>query len=108
MVLAALTSRGKDSIHSCQKAIDSGKEVRYFVTAADGRDAGLPGARFNDALIRYLKQVAWTRHINLAGEGGEYESLTLNAPFYPRPVTCTTSEIRSAPGRSERVPGGFA
>ena len=33
MAWAALTSGGKDSILSCQKAIDSGKEVRYMVTA---------------------------------------------------------------------------
>ena len=33
MAWAALTSGGKDSILSCQKAIDSGKAVRYMVTA---------------------------------------------------------------------------
>ena len=33
MAWAALTSGGKDSILSCQKAIDSGKVVRYMVTA---------------------------------------------------------------------------
>jgi diphthine-ammonia ligase len=108
MVLAVLTSGGKDFILSCQKAIDRGKEVRYPVTAANGRDAGFLGARFDDTLILRLKQVARTRHINLAGDGGEYESLTLDAPFYSRPVTCTTSEIRSAPGRDELIPGGFA
>jgi diphthamide synthase (EF-2-diphthine--ammonia ligase) len=108
MTWAALPSGGKDSILSCQKATDNGKEVRYLVTAADGLDAGFPGARFDDSLILLLEKVARTRHINLAGEGGEYESLTLNAPFYSRPVTCTTSEVRSAPGRYEHVPGGFA
>ena len=55
-----------------------------------------------------LKHVAATRQIHLAGEGGEYESLTLNAPFYSRPVTYTTSEIRSATDRHELVLGGFA
>jgi len=33
MSWAALTSGGKDSILSCQKAIDSGKIVKYMVTA---------------------------------------------------------------------------
>ena len=33
MSWAALTSGGKDSILSIQKAIDSGKDVRYLVTA---------------------------------------------------------------------------
>ena len=45
---------------------------------------------------------------NLAGEGGEYETLTLDAPFYSRPVTYTSSEILSSPDRHEMVLGGFA
>lgn len=78
------------------------------VTAAEGLDSSYLGARFDDSLIRRLKHVAATRRIHLAGEGGEYESLTLNAPFYSRPVTYTTSEIRSKTDRHELVLGGFA
>ena len=83
-------------------------DARIVVTAADGLDESFLGARFDDSLITRLKQVARARHINIAGEGGEYESLTLNAPFYSRPVTFATSEIRSAAGRHELVLGGFA
>jgi ABC transporter with metal-binding/Fe-S-binding domain ATP-binding protein len=83
-------------------------DARIVVTAADGLDESYLGARFDDDLIRRLKQVAKARHINLAGEGGEYESLTLDAPFYSRPVTFATSEIRSETGRHELVLGGFA
>ena len=32
MSWASLTSGGKDSMLACQKAIDSGKDVRYLVT----------------------------------------------------------------------------
>lgn len=78
------------------------------VTAAEGLDSSYLGARFDDNLIRRLKQVAATRRIHLAGEGGEYESLTLNAPFFSRPVTYTTSEVRSKTDRHELVLGGFA
>lgn len=83
-------------------------DARIVVTAADGLDESFLGARFDDALIARLKAVARTRHINIAGEGGEYESLTLNAPFYSRPVTYTTAEVRSGAGRHELVLGGFA
>ncbi len=83
-------------------------DARIVVTAADGLDESFLGARFDEDLIMRLKQAAKTRHINIAGEGGEYESLTLNAPFYSRPVTYTSSEVRSAPGRHELVLGGFA
>ena len=57
------------------------------VTAADGLDEHFLGAHFDDELIQRLKQVAAVHRINLAGEGGEYETLTLNAPFYSRPIT---------------------
>jgi diphthine-ammonia ligase len=83
-------------------------DARIVVTAADGLDESFLGARFDEDLILRLTQAAKTRHINIAGEGGEYESLTLNAPFYSRPVTYTSSEVRSAPGRHELVLGGFA
>ncbi|HVN73873.1 MAG TPA: diphthine--ammonia ligase [Methanoregula sp.] len=79
-----------------------------IVTAAEGLDASFLGAHINAVLIDRLKKVAGTRRINLAGEGGEYESLTLNAPFYSRPITFRTSEIRSTSDRHELVLGGFS
>jgi ABC transporter with metal-binding/Fe-S-binding domain ATP-binding protein len=83
-------------------------DAMIVVTAAQGLDASFLGARFNDDLILRLRQVAAKSRIHLAGEGGEYESLTLNAPFYSRPVTYTTTEIRSTTDRHELVLGGFA
>jgi diphthine-ammonia ligase len=82
--------------------------ARIVVPAAEGFDPSFLGAPFDEALIGRLKQVEKTHRINLAGEGGEYESLTLNAPFYSRPITYTTSEIRSTPDRHELVLGGFS
>lgn len=83
-------------------------ETIIIVTAAEGLDEDFLGARFDEALIRRLMQVAAVHRINLAGEGGEYETLTLNAPFYSRPITYASCEIRSSPGRHEMVLGGFA
>jgi ABC transporter with metal-binding/Fe-S-binding domain ATP-binding protein len=82
-------------------------DAMIIVTAAEGLDEKFLGAHFNTDLIRRLKRVAAARRINLAGEGGEYESLTLNAPFFSRPITYTTEEIRSTPDRHELVLGGF-
>ena len=83
-------------------------DAMIVVTAAEGLDAAFLGARFDDNLIRRLKRVVATRRIHLAGEGGEYESLTLNAPFYSRPITYSTREVRSATDRHELILGGFA
>lgn len=82
-------------------------DVIIIVTAADGLDERFLGAHFNDELIDRLKRVAATHHINLAGEGGEYETIALNAPFYSRPITYATSKIQSFPDRHEIVLGGF-
>jgi ABC transporter with metal-binding/Fe-S-binding domain ATP-binding protein len=79
-----------------------------IVTAAEGLDRSFLGAHIDPALIGRLEKVAAARRINLAGEGGEYESLTLNAPFYSSPITYTSSEIRSSHDRHELVLGGFA
>jgi ABC transporter with metal-binding/Fe-S-binding domain ATP-binding protein len=83
-------------------------DAMIVVTAAEGLDAGFLGARFDEDLIQRLKRVAATRRIHIAGEGGEYESLTLNAPFYSRPITYSTREVRSATDRHELILGGFA
>ncbi|MGD0534445.1 MAG: diphthine--ammonia ligase [Methanoregula sp.] len=78
------------------------------VTAAEGLDESFLGAHIDECLIGRLKSVAVKYRINLVGEGGEYESLTLNAPFYSRALTYTTSVIRAGTDRSELILGGFA
>jgi diphthine-ammonia ligase len=90
------------------KEVAQRMDAMIIVTAAEGLDEHFLGAHVNDELIQRLKHVAARRRINLAGEGGEYETLTLNAPFYSRPVTYATSEIRSLPDRHEMVLGGFS
>jgi diphthine-ammonia ligase len=79
-------------------------DARIIVTAAEGLDASFLGARIDDE----LGQVAATRRINLAGEGGESEGITLNAPFYSRPITYSSPEVFSKADRHELVLGGGA
>lgn len=83
-------------------------ESIIVVTAAEGLDSHLLGARIDESFIKDLKMIASRYHIHLAGEGGEYESLTINAPFYSRPITYKTSEIHILADRSELVLGGFS
>lgn len=96
-----------DTVMLVQEVADR-MDARIVVTAAEGLDESFLGARFDETLIGKLKLVAKKHHINIAGEGGEYESLTLNAPFYSRQITFTTSEIRSSLDRHELILGGFA
>ncbi len=78
------------------------------VCAADGLDETFLGARFDDTLIARLTEVAARKGMHLAGEGGEYETLALYAPFYRTPVTYSTSRVTTEAGRSELLLGGFS
>ncbi|HJJ30918.1 MAG TPA: diphthine--ammonia ligase [Methanocorpusculum sp.] len=61
-------------------------DARIVVTAADGLGENVLGKRIDENLIPVLKDVEKKRRINIAGEGGEYESLVFNAPFFSSPV----------------------
>ncbi len=79
------------------------------VTAADGLSEELLGSHINYDLIERLTQISARHHIHLAGEGGEYESLALNAPFYSRPLRYTSTQVlRHGAGRNELLLGGFS
>ncbi|HVP93716.1 MAG TPA: diphthine--ammonia ligase [Methanoregulaceae archaeon] len=79
------------------------------VTAADGLGEEMLGAHIDDAFITRLKQISARKHIHLAGEGGEYESMTLFAPFYSRPVRFTSKQIvPHGAGRYEMILGGIS
>jgi len=61
-------------------------DARIVVTAADGLGENVLGKRIDNSLIRVLKSVEAKRRIHIAGEGGEYESLVFNAPFFSSPL----------------------
>ena len=69
-------------------------DARIVVTAADGLGENVLGKRIDEELIRVLKAVETKRRINVAGEGGEYESLVLDAPFFSEAVRAEGAEIR--------------
>ncbi len=61
-------------------------DARIVVTAADGLGENVLGKKIDADLIRILQAVAAKRRIHIAGEGGEYESLVFNAPFFSSPI----------------------
>lgn len=77
------------------------------VAAADGLDESFLGRRIDRALIGRLREVSAVHRIHLAGEGGEYETLTLNAPFYSRPIRYTGTKVIRGTGRCELVLEGL-
>ncbi|MCP1715030.1 ABC transporter with metal-binding/Fe-S-binding domain ATP-binding protein [Methanocalculus alkaliphilus] len=77
------------------------------VCAADGLGDDLLGAHIDEALIDRLKRISSRNRIHIAGEGGEYETLTLNAPFYSEPIHWKGEERLVSPGRSELILDGL-
>lgn len=78
------------------------------VTAADGLPETFLGRHIDPGLIDQLRQVSTKYQVHLAGEGGEYETLTLCAPFYSRPMKYSESRVvNHGGGRHELLLGGF-
>ncbi len=76
------------------REVASRMDAVIVVCAADGLGENVLGKKIDDALIDVLLSVRKSRRIHIAGEGGEYESLVLNAPCFSAPLNC--SEMKSA------------
>lgn len=57
-------------------------DIRIVKVAAGGLDESWLGRRFDEKMIEDLKTLHRKYRVHIAGEGGEYESLVLDAPFY--------------------------
>ena len=61
-------------------------DIRMVKVAAGGLDESWLGRRFDDKLLDDLKELNRKYRIHFAGEGGEYETLVLDAPFYEKRI----------------------
>ena len=61
-------------------------DIRIVKVAAAGMDESWLGRRFDEKLIEDLKALNRKYRVHIAGEGGEYESLVLDAPFYKKRI----------------------
>lgn len=77
--LSPLWERDQDAL--LQEMIDEGMEAVLVKVAALGLDHKHLGKSIQ-TLQPHLRKLASQFGLNVCGEGGEYESLTLNAPFF--------------------------
>ncbi len=61
-------------------------DIRMVKVAAAGMDESWLGRGFDDKIIEDLKALHRRYRVHLAGEGGEYETLVLDAPFYEKRI----------------------
>jgi len=67
-------------------------DVRFAGVAALGLDESWLGARITPATIARLEALAARYQVHVAGEGGEFESLVLDAPCYRQRIEVVRAE----------------
>ena len=63
--------------------IDNNFHIILVAVAAMGLNRELLGQRITHSLLDLISQKAIAGQISITGEGGEYESFVLDAPFFP-------------------------
>lgn len=72
----------KDPARVVREEIDAGLDIRLVHLAAEPLTAELLGRRLDPELVQELERRSRSvRTLNAAGEGGEYETLVVDAPF---------------------------
>ncbi|MDO8481043.1 MAG: diphthine--ammonia ligase, partial [Nanoarchaeota archaeon] len=73
--------------------LDRGFSIMLSSVAAQGLDASLLGRKLTQKDVDALVRIAKKHGINVAGEGGETESLVLDCPLFKKRVEIVESEI---------------
>jgi diphthine-ammonia ligase len=61
-------------------------DIRLVKVAAAGLDESWLGRRFDEKMVEDLKRLHGKYRIHIMGEGGEYETLVLDAPYYKKRI----------------------
>jgi ABC transporter with metal-binding/Fe-S-binding domain ATP-binding protein len=85
----------KDQDLLMEELIDAGVVAMIVSVSADGLDASWLGKRIDHQALDGLRSIAKSRGMNLAGEGGEYETLVLDSPLHRRAIRILGSEVES-------------
>lgn len=83
----------KDSEQLLRDMIDAGFETIITSVSAEGLDKSWLGRKIDEKCIDDLIGLEKKYGINISGEGGEYESLVLHAPFFKSRVSIISSKI---------------
>ncbi|HIH93709.1 TPA: TIGR00289 family protein [Methanosarcina acetivorans] len=68
-------------------------DIRIVRVAAEGLDSSWLGRPINVNSIENLKALNRRYMVHMAGEGGEYETVVLDAPFFKKRIEIVKSEI---------------
>ena len=77
---------GREPLDLLREMLDAGFNVIITSVAAEGLDESWLGRRLDEECIRDLMGLSERFGINVSGEGGEYETLVLDAPFFRKRI----------------------
>jgi len=69
-------------------------EIIISSIAADGLDKSWLGKKIDEKTLEKLKKINEKIGLNIAGEGGEFESLVLNCPLFKKRIKIEEAEIQ--------------
>lgn len=92
---------GKDGGRVVREEIAAGLDIRLVHLAAEPLTPELLGRRLDLALLGEIeRRSSQVRAVHPGGEGGEYESLVVDAPFFDRRLVLDHVEREERPGTS--------
>jgi len=77
-----------------RELISNGFEAVITSVAADGLDKSWIGRKIDEKTIEDLKKLNKKNNINIAGEGGEYESLVVECPLFSKRIDILESKVQ--------------
>ena len=94
---------GKEPARVVRSEIDAGLDIRIVHVAAEGLGPELLGEQLDLRLLERLQNIGLpTRPVNVAGEGGEFETLVVDAPFWRARIKIDQAE-RTRTGGAYRL-----
>ena len=84
----------KDQELEMRELINNGFEIIFSSIAAEGLDRSWLGRKITLKDVDRLVQLNRKYGINIAGEGGEFESLVIDAPMFKKKIKIVDSEIK--------------
>jgi diphthine-ammonia ligase len=85
---------GKEPGRVVRAEINAGLDIRLVHLAAESLNPPLIGQRLDGSLLLELERRSREiRRLNVAGEGGEYETLVVDAPFFRKRLVIDEAEV---------------
>ena len=82
-----------DSLEHMNSLIEHGFDVRIVSVSCEGLDESWLGEKISKESLEKLIDLSEKYRFNLDGEGGEFETITLNAPHFEKAIICEGEKI---------------